>query len=84
MEFARIPCPRPSIARCRVIPMIPALDVVWASEASVLKLRRPFNDAVATQFLIRVNTLNLGGLMQIVAAEISSMAKNWTTTHPTL
>jgi len=42
--------------------MILALDVVWASEGSVLKLRRPLNDAVATQFLIRVNTLNLGGL----------------------
>jgi hypothetical protein len=39
--------------------MIPALDVVWSSEGSVLKLRRLFNDAVVTQFLIRVNTLNL-------------------------
>jgi hypothetical protein len=80
MEFARIPCPRPSLARCRVMPMIPALDVVWASEGSVLKLRKPFNDAVATQFLIRVDTLNLGGLTQIVADEMSSMAKNGTTT----
>ena len=61
-------------------PMIPALDGVWASEGSVLKLRKPFNDAVATQFLIRVNTRNLGGLTQIVADEISSMAEHGTTT----
>jgi hypothetical protein len=37
----------------------PGFGRVWASEGSVLKLRKPFNDAVATQFLIRVNTLNL-------------------------
>ena len=41
------------------VPMIPALDVVWSSEGSVLKLRRSFNNAAVTQFLIRVNTLNL-------------------------
>src|SRR2546422_381856 len=48
MEFARIPCSRPSIASCRVIPMIPALAVVCASEPSVLKLKRAFRDAVFT------------------------------------
>src|SRR5258708_29179265 len=48
MEFARIPCSRPSIASCRVIPMIPALAVVCASEPRVLKLKRAFRDAVFT------------------------------------
>src|SRR6266481_4095441 len=48
MEFARIPCSRPSIASCRVIPMIPALAVVCASEPSLLKLMRPLSDAVFT------------------------------------
>src|SRR5260370_28145559 len=32
MEFARIPCSRPSTAGCRVIPMIPALAVVCLIE----------------------------------------------------
>src|ERR1039458_661314 len=48
MEFARIPCSRPSIASCRVIPMIPALAVVCASEPSVLKLMRPEEDGTLT------------------------------------
>src|SRR5205807_4303485 len=48
MEFARIPCSRPSIASCRVIPIIPALAVVCASEPSVSKLMRPLRDAVFT------------------------------------
>src|ERR1700758_3317796 len=48
MEFARIPCSLPSMASWRVIPMIPALAVVCGSEPSVLKLMRPFSDAVFT------------------------------------
>ena len=48
IELARIPYSRPSIASCRVMPMIPALAVVWASEPRILKLIKPFSDAVFT------------------------------------
>jgi len=64
--------------------MILALDVVWASEGSVLKLRRPLNDAVATQFLIRVNTLNLGGLSRLWPVEFRQWRKTGQQRRPTL
>jgi hypothetical protein len=38
-KFARILCSRPSIASCRVMPMMPAFAVVWAREPRFLKHR---------------------------------------------
>ena len=43
-----MPCSRPSIASCRVMPMIPALDVVWASDGSGSKLSGALREAVFT------------------------------------
>src|SRR5882724_10949320 len=48
IELGRIPCSRPSIASCRVIPMIAALFVVWAREGRILKLRDALRDAMFT------------------------------------
>ncbi len=45
-ELARIPCSLPSSASWRVMPMIAALFVVWASDGRSLKLSDPFSDAM--------------------------------------
>jgi len=37
-----------SSASCRVIPMVPALFVVWASEGRILKLRDAFSEPMFT------------------------------------
>ena len=48
IELARISRSRPSIARCRVMPIMPALAVVCASEPRFLKLMRAVREAVFT------------------------------------
>ena len=48
IELTRMPCSLPSSASWRVIPMIAALLVVWASAGRSLKLRDPFSEAMFT------------------------------------
>jgi hypothetical protein len=48
IELARMPCVRPSMASCLVMAMIPALEVVWASEPRFLKLNEALSDAMFT------------------------------------
>ena len=48
IELTRIPCSLPSRASWRVIPMMAALFVGWASDGRSLKLSDPFSEAMFT------------------------------------